>query len=73
MIIRANVVDAIPECHTSGRVPPAKELLEFQHLDLADPEYDSGSKIDILLGVDYCTPCVLGHNVHSRSQWRSQD
>ena len=68
MIIRANVVDAIPECHTSGRVPPAKELLEFQHLDLADPEYDSGSKIDILLGVDYCTPCVLGHNVHSRSR-----
>ena len=67
MIIRVNVVDAIPECHTSGQIPPAKELLEL-HLDLANPDYDSGSKIDILLGVDHCTPCVLDRNVHSHSR-----
>ena len=67
-IIRANVVDKIPECQTIGQAPPLKELSEFQALDLSDPEYSSNSRIDVLLGVGYCAPCLLKGIMHSQDR-----
>ena len=49
-IIRANVVDKIPECQTIGQAPPPRELSEFQSLDLSDPGYNFNSRIDVLFG-----------------------
>ena len=66
--IRANVVDKIPECQTIGQAPPLRELPEFQSLDLSDPGYNSSSRIDILLGIGYCAPCLLEDMVHSQDR-----
>jgi len=52
-------MESIPECQTIGIAPAVSELPEFGSLDLADPEYKTGSKIDVLLGVGYCAPCLL--------------
>ena len=66
IIIRANVVDKIPECQTIGQAPPLKELLEFQSLDLSDAGYSSNSRVNVLLGVGYCASCLLEGIMHSQ-------
>jgi len=68
IVICGNVVDCVPECQTIGRALPVGELPEFGSLDLADTEYGSGSKIDLLLGVGYCAPCLLDGMVHSSNR-----
>ena len=68
--IRANVVDKISECQTIGQAPPLRELPEFQSLDLSDPGYNSSSRIDVLLGIGYCAPCLLeGRCIHMIEPW----
>ena len=66
--IRANVVHKIPECQTIGQAPPLRELPEFKSLDLSDPGYNSSSRIDVLLGIGYCAPCLLEGMVHSQDR-----
>ena len=51
IVVRANVVDSILECLTTGQVPSIEELSEFSNLDLADPNYGLESRIDVLLDV----------------------
>ena len=66
-MVRANVVDSIPECLTTGQVPSIQELPEFSHIDLADPDYGKESRIDVLLDVEYYFPCLREGIIHSQT------
>jgi len=67
-VIPANVVDNIPECQIIGHELPVQELPEIGSLVLADLDYHSGSKINILFGISYYAPCLLERIGHSQNQ-----
>ena len=66
-MVRANVVDSIPECLTTGQVSSVEKHPEFSHLDLADPHYGMESRIDVLLDVRYYFPCLSEDIIHSQT------
>ena len=67
IVVRANVVDSIPECLTTGQVPSIEELPEFSHLNLANPDYGMESSIDVLLDVGNYFPCLRKGIIHSQT------
>lgn len=56
-IIMNRVTKALPKMASKG-------LNEFKNLDLADPRYFEGGKIDIILGSDVIPSILLDHTIH---------
>ena len=50
MTVRASVVEDIPETESQTIDIHFRDLPAFQELTLADPEYSSQCRVDILLG-----------------------
>ena len=66
IVVRANVVDSIPKCLTTGQVPSIEEHSWFSHLDLADPNCGLESRIDVLLDVGLLSLSKGRHNPFSK-------
>ena len=59
IMVRASVVDAIPQCVTAGDATNASKMRAFKDLKLADPQYSPGARVDLLLGISHCNMCSL--------------
>ena len=61
----ARIVDSIPMCSTSNKMPRVDQIEIFRDLHLSDPEYTPGAHLYLLLGIEHCNKCSLPNSVFS--------
>jgi len=67
-MVRASVVDAIPESVTAGLTAGVSKVSAFKDLRLVDSLFSPGVCVDLLLGTSHCNMCPLPGVVFSQDK-----